>query len=684
MDIFKYILILLSCSVIFVVICRRLHLPAIIGYLSVGMIVGPGGVAWLPTIEDLNHLAEFGIVFLMFTLGLEFSIPRLMATKRILLGVGGLQVFICTAVATSAAWLLGLNIIQSIIVGGALALSSTAVVVKQLTELKKQHTAYGSMAINILLFQDLAAVGFLILIPAFSGNEANPIHITFMLTIIKGIFAFVSMTLLSMWVLRPLFREVAKSRSTELFMMATLLVALSAAGVTYYLGLSMALGAFLAGLMLGETEFRHQIELDIRPFRDVLLGLFFVIIGANLDLSLMPKILDKVLLLLLALFVGKLILIAGIVKTFSKLSIQSALRTGLILANGGEFTFVILSEAIDNDLLNDGSRPILFSAVVLSIMFAPLIIRYNEELVNFFSRRPKDDADLKEFSPNQLADLAAELENHVILCGYGRVGQILSRFLDQEDIPWIALDMDPVRLSKTSMAGEHAFFGDATYPNTLLAAGLSRARMVVITFAEEAPALQIVKQVREMRLDLPIFVRTQDDANLKTFQDAGATEVVPEILESSLMLASHLLLTLGVPTKKIIDKIRNIHADRYEILRGMYRGEDDLTQIEDEQESRRSLHSIFVPDGATAINQPLAAIAAISADDEEFFIKSLTRDTEKITDPALDTTIQSGDVIVIFATPEETAATEEQLLNGIFEEPIPLQSESELNDIEKA
>lgn len=664
MEIFKYILILLSCSVIFVVICRRLHLPAIIGYLSVGMIIGPGGVGWLPTIEDLNHLAEFGIVFLMFTLGLEFSIPRLMATKRILLGVGGLQVIICTAVGTCIAWLLGLNFIQSIIIGGGLALSSTAVVVKQLTELKKQHTSYGSMAINILLFQDLAAVGFLILIPAFAGADSNSIHVTFLLTIVKGIFAFVSMTLLSMWVLRPLFHEVAKARSTELFMLATLLVALSAAGVTYYLGLSMALGAFLSGLMLGETEFRHQIELDIRPFRDVLLGLFFVVIGANLDLSLFPHIIDEVLLLVLAIFVGKMILIAGIVKTFSKLSVQSALRTGLILAHGGEFTFVILTEAIDSDLLNENVRPILFSAVVLSIMMVPLFIRYNEAIVEFFTRgRRKEDTDLKEFSSNQLTDLAAELENHVILCGYGRVGQILARFLDQEEIPWIALDMDPVRLSKTSMAGEHAFFGDATYPNTLLAAGLSRARMVVVTFSEEDPALQVVKHVREMRLDLPVFVRTQDDANLKVFQEAGATEVVPETLESSLMLASHLLLTLGVPTKKIIDKIRNIHADRYEILRGMYRGEDDLIMIDDETESRRSLHSIFVPEGAHAINQPLSAIAA---NNEEFFIKSLTRDTERITDPALDTVIQMGDVIVIFATPEETIAVEEQILNGEF------------------
>lgn len=661
MEIFKYILILLSCSVICVVICRRLHLPAIIGYLFVGMIAGPGGVGWLPTIEDMNHLAEFGIVFLMFTLGLEFSIPRLIATKRILLGVGGLQVLVCTGIAAAIDWLLGLNIIQSIIVGGGLALSSTAVVVKQLTEQKKQHTPYGSMAINILLFQDLAAVGFLILIPAFSSGATSPLHITFLVTLIKGLFAFISMTLLSIWVLKPLFHEVAKARSTELFMLATLLVALSAAGVTYYLDLSMALGAFLGGLMLGETEFRHQIELDIRPFRDVLLGLFFVVIGANLNLTILPSIFGEVMLLLIALIVGKMIIIAGIVKSFSNLSAKAALRTGIILAHGGEFTFVILTEAIDSDLLQSGQRPVLYSAVALSIMCAPLLIRYNKKIANILTGDKKDNINQKEYSSSILSYHAAELQNHVILCGYGRVGQILARFLDQENIPWVALDMDPMRLSKSSIAGEYAFYGDATSPETMLSAGLSRARMVVITFSEEAPALETVKHVREMRLDVPLFVRTQDDSNLNAFQEAGATEVVPETLESSLMLASHLLLTLGVPTKKIIDKIRTIHADRYEILRGMYRGEDDHIMIEDQEESRRSLHSIFVPEGANAINKPLSSLAP---DDEEFFIKSLKRNDERISDPGLDTLIHAGDVIVIFATPEETVAIEEQILNG--------------------
>lgn len=661
MEIFKYILILLSCSVIFVVVCRRLHLPAIIGYLSVGVAVGPGGLGWVPSIEDLNHLAEFGIVFLMFTLGLEFSIPRLLANKRMLLGVGGMQVLICTIAATFIARISGLNLIQSVLIGGALALSSTAVVIKQLTEQKKQYTPYGSMAINILLFQDLAAVGFLILVPALSGSEHSPLHITFLLTIIKGLFAFVSMTLLSIWVLRPLFHEVAKARSTELFMMATLLVALSAAGVTYYLGLSMALGAFLAGLMLGETEFRHQIELDIRPFRDVLLGLFFVIIGANLDLSLMPTIWQQVLALLLALVVGKFILIAAIIKVFSRLTLKASLRTGLILAHGGEFSFVIFTEAMRFSLIPESMRPIIFSAVVISVMFAPLFIGYGEQIINVFSRKKRRED--SEYGYGLLSDHAAELENHVILCGYGRVGQILARFLDQEKIPWIALDMDPIRLSKSTIAGEHAFFGDATYPNTLIAAGLSRARMIVVTFSDEEPSLEVVRHVREMRLDVPLFVRTQDDSNLNAFQDAGATEVVPETLESSLMLASHLLLTLGVPTKKIIDRIRSIHSDRYEILRGMYRGEDDTATFEDETESRRSLHSIFVPEGANAINQPIAVLAAYDAD---FYIKSITRENERISDPEADFKIRMGDVLVIFATPEEASAIEEKILNGEY------------------
>jgi monovalent cation:H+ antiporter-2, CPA2 family len=658
MENFGYIIILLTCAVVFVSICRKLSLPPIIGYLCVGILVGPGGIRWIPAIENMHTLAEFGVVFLMFTLGLEFSIPRLIATKRVLLGVGGMQVLICTLAGMLAGISFNLDFIQAFLIGGALALSSTAVVIKQLTEQKEQNTPHGQLSINILLFQDIASVLFLILISALSGNGDNSLPMTFLITTIKGVGSFIGMALLGQWVLRPLFHSVARAHSTELFMMATLLVVLSASGVTYIIGLSFPLGAFLAGMMLGETEFRHQIEIDIRPFRDVLLGLFFIIIGAYLRLDMMPAIWGEVLLILLILILAKAVLIMLIAATFGKASSKVAFKTGTILAHGGEFGFVVLTEAINKQLVEPGQRPAIFAAVVLSLMCAPFFIRYNKTIYHFlFGKKEKSGRDLPSI---QLQQHVAELDNHVILCGFGRVGQILARFLEQENIKWLSLDLDPMRISKSSMAGEHSFYGDAAHPETLIAAGLAKARMVVVTFSDEHAALDVVRHVRAMRLDVPVFVRTRDDSNLVAFQKAGATEVVPESLEGSLMLASHLLLTLGVPTTKVITKLRKVHTDRYGILQGYYTGTDDVNALE-EDSTRSSLHSVPITEGAFAANKTIEEVFDVES---VMHIRSITRDAKRYPAPNTDFMILPGDVIVILATPEEQYILEEKILQG--------------------
>lgn len=662
MENFKYILILLSCSVVFITICRKLRLPPIIGYLSVGILVGPGGLKLLPSIEDMHFLAEFGVVFLMFTLGLEFSIPRLMANRRILLGMGGMQVAICTLVAAVIAYYFSnIELRQAFLIGGGLALSSTAVVIKQLYEQKEQNTNHGRKAINILLFQDIAAVIFLIIIPALTGDNSKTLHITFLITIAKGIGVCVALASVGLWVLRPLFHVVARAHSTELFMIATLLVALSAAGITHFVGLSFALGAFLAGMMLGETEFRHQIELDIRPFRDVLLGLFFVVIGAYLEITALSSMWREVAIILVGLFVLKAILITSIIKLFSKADLSCAVRTAIILSHGGEFGFVILTEAISKNILSAEQKPAIFAAIVLSVMISPILIRFHGTIANFILREKEKDIG-KEFPTHQLSSHAADLSSHVIICGYGRVGQILARFLEQENIPWLALDLDPMRITKAATAGEHSFYGDATHPEILSAAGLSKSRMVVITFADESSSLDVLNHVRSMRLDLPVFVRTRDDSNIDELQNAGATEVVPESLEGSIMLASHLLLTLGVPTSKVISKVRRIHSDRYDILRGIYTGINDNPTIEDLSGARRSLHTIFISEAASVVGSKLGELLL---EDEEMSIKTLTRDNTKYQEPDPEMIIEAGDAIVLFSTPEETTILEERIFQGI-------------------
>jgi CPA2 family monovalent cation:H+ antiporter-2 len=661
MEQFQYILILLGCAVSVVAVFRRIHLPPILGYLFVGMLVGPGGFAFIPSIQDLSFLAEFGVVFLMFTIGLEFSFARLLTMRRALLGLGGIQVLICTMVAMLGGWYFGLAPKTAFVAAGALALSSTAVVIKQLAEQHELHSVQGRLSISILLFQDLAAVLFLILIPALASKQETALWIPLGFALVKGIGVCVVLSFLGQRLLRPLFHEVAKSHSNELFMMAALMVVLGAAWLTHHLQLSMALGAFLAGLMLGETEFRHQIEIDIRPFRDVLLGLFFITIGALLRIDTLPENGIWVIIILVSLVIFKTLLIMGLARFVGAVSLGKAFRTGLILAQGGEFGFVILTVAINNKLIDPIQSQIVVAAVVLSIVAAPVLIRYNKAIGQFFFKQDKLPPP-EEIKDVQLSEHTAELKDHVIICGFGRVGQILARFLEQENIPSVALDLDPMRISSSALAGEHAFFGDARRLEVLAAAGLARARMVVISFADEPAALETLKHIRSLRLDVPVFVRTRNDSNLKTFQEAGATEVVPESLEASLMLASHLLLMLGVPASRILFKIRAIHSDRYRVIQGFFKGTDDPTLLEEADSARMSLHAITVNENAYAIGKTLSEISepeSLSA------IKVLTRGITRYPEPDPEMVIQAGDVLVLFATPEALYLLGEKILRGV-------------------
>jgi len=655
---FENILILLGWAVAFVALFRQLHFPPILGYLIVGMLIGPGGFAFIPKIEDLTFFAEFGVVFLMFTIGLEFSLPRLLTMRRALLGLGGIQVFLCTLVATAVGFYLGLPIKTAIIAAGALALSSTAVVAKQLSEQQELHTIHGRLVFSILLFQDLAAVLFLIIIPALAAPESVPLLSTMLWALVKGIGVTIAMAIAGQWLLRPLFHIVARARSSELFMLAVLLVVLTAAWITHELQLSMALGAFLAGLMLGETEYRHQIEIDIRPFQDVLLGLFFITVGALLRIDLLPQHWHWVVLILISLIALKTFLIMGLTKFVSKVTLQKAFRIGLILAQGGEFGFVVLTVAINNKLIDPEQSQVLVAAVVLSMIVAPFLIRYNKPISNWIFAKQTETPSEPQKS-HQLAEHAAELKEHVIICGFGRVGQILSRFLEQENIPSIALDLDPIRISSSALAGEHTFYGDARRPEVLAAAGLARARMVVISFADEPAALETLQHIRALRLDVPVFVRTRNDSNLKTFQEAGATEVVPESLEASLMLASHLLLMLGIPASRILFKIRAIHADRYQNIQGFFKGSDDPLVLEDAETSRMGLDALTIPEDSFAVGR---AIKEVTDPTHPIIIKVLTRGEVRFPDPDPEMIIQAGDVLVLYATPENVYRLNESIL----------------------
>ena len=553
---------LLVAAVLAVALFRRINLPPILAYLFVGLTIGPHALGWFDAAEETYLLGEIGIAFLLFAIGLEFSLPQFWSMRQTLLGLGGAQVLIGTISGALIAWLTGIPWGAALVVGGALAMSSTAIVVKQLTDQVELQLPHGRLALGILLFQDLAAVPFLVVIPILASSTEQSLAIPLLLALLKTALAFAILLTAGRYLLRPLFHEVAAARSAELFTLTVLLVSLVAAWLTHALGLSLALGAFLAGMMLSETEYRHQIETDIRPFRDVLLGLFFVMVGMQLNLALLPSLWPWIALLVIGLVFGKGILIFALTKLLGHPT-KTAIRTGLVLAHGGEFGFALLALALQTGLLSSqASQPILVAAV-MSMLIAPILVRHSNTLAQKFC------PDKKVISSAQAEGIAQALQstgNHVIICGFGRVGRNMAGFLRDEDLAYVGLDLDPLRVKEAWDDGQAVYYGDAARRDILLAAGLARARALVISFDDAHKTLNILQVARSLRKDIPILVRARDDANLHQFLRAGATEVVPETLEASLMLATQLLLLLDIPAEKIADCTRAVRRNRYLLI----------------------------------------------------------------------------------------------------------------------
>ncbi|MGH8502721.1 MAG: cation:proton antiporter, partial [Gammaproteobacteria bacterium] len=375
---------LLALSVLAVALLRRFHLPPIVGYLSVGVVAGPPVLGWLQESAATRSLGEIGVIFLLFTLGLELPLNQLKNMRGALLGLGGAQVLIGTLSGTAIAWALGIPVEGALIMGGALAMSSTAIATRQLMDQLELQQRHGQLALAVLLFQDFAAVPFIVVIPILATD--GPLAAPLLLALVQAVAAFAIMLTLGRWGLRPLLREIAASRAAELFTLTTLLIALTAAWITHLLGLSLALGAFLAGMLLAETEFRHQIDSDIRPFRDVLLGLFFVTVGMQLDLARLAPAWGWVLLLLAGIVLGKGVLIALLTR-MAGYGPEVAARTGMVLAQGGEFGIALVTLAVGAGLVSAGDTQPVLAALILSMALAPVVVRHNARLARLLPSR---------------------------------------------------------------------------------------------------------------------------------------------------------------------------------------------------------------------------------------------------------------------------------------------------------
>ena len=659
----EVVLLYLVAAVLGVVACRSLKLPPMLGYLVVGVIIGPNALALAKDNAGVKYLAEFGVVFLMFVIGLEFNLPKLRSMRTLVFGLGLSQVML-TMLGTLAGhallvwgwqgitgdtWQMSWR--GAVVLGGAMAMSSTAIVVKLMAERLEMESEHGRRVLGVLLFQDLAVVPLLVLIPALneSGDELMR---SLALAMLKAAALLTVLLVGGQRVMRWWLTLVARRKSDELFMLNLLLVTLGLAWLTEEAGLSLALGAFVAGMLVAETEYKHQVETDIRPFHDVLLGLFFITIGMKLDWR--PVIEQWLLVLLLTSgpVLLKFVLVAALARGFGAQP-GVALRTGLYLAQAGEFGFVLLTLGADNGLVTAEWMSPILASMVLSMLATPFLILYSNRIVNKLSA---SDWLLQSVALTSIARKTIGTQGHVIICGYGRSGQNLARLLEPEKIPYMALDLDPDRVRMAAAAGQSVVFGDAARLQSLMAAGLARAAAVVISYHDTPSALKILRLVQDHAPHVPVVVRTVDDADIDRLRAAGATEVVPEAIEGSLMLAGHALALVGVPMQRVIRITRDARDARYSLLRGYFHGADDDTV---EELSQARLQSVTLPLAGRCIGRTLGSLALTELG---LSVVSVRRASGGVLAPDPGYLLAGGDTLVLSGLPEPLARVEALLM----------------------
>jgi CPA2 family monovalent cation:H+ antiporter-2 len=651
------VLIVLGASVLVVALARRVGLPTILGYVVAGGLLGPHALGWFGASDTSRLLAELGVVFLLFTLGLEFSWPRMVAMRREVFGVGAAQMLLTSLLVAVIAMLLGVAALPAIAVGGAVAVSSTAIILQQLTEQDELNRSHGRMAFSVLLFQDLAFVPFLVLAGALSAGQLDFSLSSILTATGLAVLAVAIVVLSGRFLLRPLLHEMAHSRLRELFTLAVLGVVLGAAWVSHAAGVSMATGAFLAGMMLAETEYRHQVEAVIRPFRDILLGLFFISVGMMLDLSVLQKQWLVIALIVISLWLLKTTLM-WLIARVAGLSPTKALRAAIVLGSGGEFGIAILTILIQGSVLDPLIAQPLLVALVLSMVGAPLILRYNRRLAEWWVSTPATAPAPLPNPTDMLAGLAGR--EHVIICGFGRVGQHVSRVLQMQGFEYIAMDLDPQRVRSARGAGLPVMYGDAADEAMLQEVGIRRASAIIVSFAAPDVALKIVASVRRVRSEVPILVRAEDDRQLLTLQGAGATEVVPDTFESSLMLAAHALQLLGQPPAEVLQSIESMRTQRYQQLRGLWVGEGERV-AEADGLAVEEIRTIVLPPQAWAVGRPIAELAERESG---VTVNAVRRHGIAGAEPQPNLRLQAGDEVILAGLPPELERAEKILLTG--------------------
>ena len=652
-SIFAQVFALLLCAVVLVWSFKRVGLPPILAYLLTGVLAGSHGIGWMSDSHEIHFMAELGIVFLLFSLGLEFSVAKLMAMRNVVFGLGSLQVIITTVIGMLLLHFMHYGWVGSFVIASLIALSSTAVVVKLLKESGSLKTRHGQLAIGMLLFQDIAVVPLLIAFPLISSASNHELAMALLFAFAKGALVCVLLWAIGKWLLPKIFNEIALVRTDELFVLSTLVVALCAGALTYSFGLSMALGAFLAGMMLGESQYRHQLEAEIRPFRDILMGLFFVTVGMQLNIPYVLSQFFYVIIALIAVLVIKVLVIVAIAQLMGERK-RDAWGAGIMIWQMGEFGFVLVALASKHQLLNANTVSFLIALGVLSMALTPYLIGKTAKILNLLGIEKGVPEEPKSYNVDDLQD-------HVVIFGYAGWGKPLPVFYAPEAIPYIAIERDPQIVQDAQIAGDPVLFGHAAQKTLLRSAHINQARLVIITFDDFEQTQVAVDAIRRHSEEIKILVRMKDDSHMEQLKSMGVAEVVPESLEASLMLVSHVLYMSGVPMRRIFRRVSKERENRYPYLHGFFAGNSG--DISDNKGERLEyLHAIALPENAFAVEK---TIAELELNTKRVDITALRRNGEEIAQPDEQTTLRANDVLLLKGKPRRVERAEQFLLDGL-------------------
>jgi len=634
------ILIIFGISGLIIYILGKFKIPAIVGFLIAGTIIGPYGMGFVREPKQVELIAEIGVILLMFTIGIEFSIPRLISLKKEVFLFGSLQVFLTIIVISIISQIVlntALNL--SLFYGFIVALSSTAIVMKLLSDRGELNSPHGKISLGILLFQDLCVVPLMLFTQMLSGEGSN--FYNFLIVIFKAFLILSVIFILSRIAVPFILHEIVKTRSRELFIITTISICLGTAFFTSKLGLSLALGAFLAGVVISESEYSAQAVSDILPFKETFSGIFFISVGMLLNVDYIKNHIIEEITLVGSIFFFKALMIILIVYFFIH-SLKISLTSALALSQIGEFSFILAFTGKSIGLLNEDAYQSFISASVITMLLTPLIIRYSHSWIDYLIHK-KPFKLLEKARKIKETEIVVRKSNHVIIIGFGLNGRNLARVLQETNIPYVVLELNPDTVRKMKKKGEPIYYGDGTSPEILHKLGIHRAKVLVIAISDPLATRKIVQLAKTLNPKIHTIVRTRFITEIEELKKLGADEVIPEEFETSLEIFARVLHHFGTPRNKILQMIEHIRAEGYEILR-LPQTPKTRAGIECVIFEGLEMESFIVEKNSWLIGKSIKSLDVRAK--AGVTIIAIQRQKETILNPSSDFVLKEGDTII--------------------------------------